>query len=92
MDNKRRFHPQCYGTNIELTDDRTVAYRKQSYANGLVFSEKPLKVGEMFLVEINKNERGWSGFMRLGMSRRLSDCANKTANIHIFFFQFHSVP
>lgn len=65
-DNKIRFHSKCYGTNIILSEDRTVAHRKASYANGLAFSEKPLKLGEMFLLEINKNERGWSGYMRLG--------------------------
>lgn len=65
-DNIHRFHPSCYGTNIELSQDFTVAHRKASYANGIAFSERPLKLGEMFLLEIKENERGWSGFMRMG--------------------------
>ncbi|XP_043251848.1 neuralized-like protein 2 [Colletes gigas] len=62
-----RFHP-THGSKIFFHENGTVACRTSSFAHSLVFSEKPLQLGEIFLVEIEKTERGWSGNMRLGLT------------------------
>ncbi|KAK4037107.1 neuralized-like protein 2 isoform X1 [Daphnia magna] len=66
--NSVRFHSH-HGSNIVLGENNTVAYRKASFANGLVFSERSLKPGEVFFVKITQTELGWNGHLRLGLTQ-----------------------
>lgn len=63
-----RFHNN-HGANVILQEDGSVAYRITGFDNATVFSEKHLHPGEFFVVEIEENVRGWSGYLRLGLTQ-----------------------
>lgn len=65
-------------------------YRKQSFANALCFSEKPLRLAELFLIEINSKEVGWSGHLRLGLSESCSAILLPYSEIYVYSNSFFS--
>lgn len=67
----------------------TLFYRKQSFANALCFSEKPLRLAELFLIEINSKEVGWSGHLRLGLTQiNPESVSDIETDEHTFTFKF----
>ena len=61
------------GRNVELTKRNTVATRTKSHNYGIVFTSKPVVVGQvqMLKVTVTEKEGGWAG----GMVRAHLVCA-----------------
>ncbi|KAI8519467.1 PREDICTED: neuralized-like protein 2 [Branchiostoma belcheri] len=62
-----RFYAR-HGINIQLDKDKMVARRAQGFGDAIAFSDRPLAPGEIFLLEIEDDERGWSGHLRIGLT------------------------
>lgn len=68
-----RFHKN-HGVNVKLLCDRQVARRSNSFANAITFSQTELQPGEIFMVEIEEQEFGWSGHLRCGLTQHRPSC------------------
>ena len=56
------FH-KSHGINIQLVEEGTVAHRKDGFNKAVVFTEYPIKIGELFEVKIEDVVGGWAGFL-----------------------------
>lgn len=62
-----QFHP-THGSAIQLTEGQTVATRSlDTYCNGIVFSDQPLKLGQKICVEL-VSVTMWSAALRIGVT------------------------
>ena len=58
---RQRFYKEC-GKHIQLVDDNQRARReKDTYDNGVVFSERPIHVGEVLHLKVEVLEQKWAG-------------------------------
>ena len=48
-----KFH-QNIGANIVLLEEGTIAYRKEGYSHGIVFTKYPIGIGGVFEVKIEE--------------------------------------
>ena len=61
------WHP-VHGANIRLSEDRSLACRSQSFAQALVFSDRPLVRGERLWLRLASVCPVWRGGLRLGVT------------------------
>ena len=55
-----QFHKN-HGDYIDLLEEGTVAYKKEGYYGGVVFTKYPISIGGLFEVKIEEIDQGWGG-------------------------------
>ena len=60
------FH-RVHGSAIKLSDDRSIATRTSDFANAIVFSAQPVKIGQKVCVELTQSTE-WMGAIRVGVT------------------------
>lgn len=63
-----QFHPLA-GRNVMLSQDRTVAQRADNeFCQGYVFTQRPIRYGEQFIIQILKTDSLYGGSMGIGLT------------------------
>nr|AAH95256.1 Zgc:110426 [Danio rerio]AAI64869.1 Zgc:110426 protein [Danio rerio] len=63
-----RFHPHAKGKNIRLDAHLRRATRKNSFCNGITFSQRPVRLYEKVRLRLSGVHTGWSGALRFGFT------------------------
>ncbi|XP_057205951.1 E3 ubiquitin-protein ligase NEURL1B isoform X1 [Triplophysa rosa] len=63
-----RFHPHAKGKNIRLDAQLRRATRKNSFCNGITFSQRPVRLYEKVRLRLSGIHTGWSGALRFGFT------------------------
>ena len=61
------FHT-THGINVKLSEDGATAIRDVSYCNGILFTHRPVMVGERICLKIRHVSTQWSGALRIGFA------------------------
>jgi neuralized-like protein 2 len=82
-----RFH-ELHGKNILFDEQRLVATRFNSFTHAMIFSERPLYPGELFIVEIEDITDRWTGHIKIGFTllspnEILNQCTEEVVYDHI---------
>eukprot|EP00096_Caligus_rogercresseyi_P009470 TRINITY_DN3225_c0_g1_i1.p1 TRINITY_DN3225_c0_g1~~TRINITY_DN3225_c0_g1_i1.p1 ORF type:complete len:476 (-),score=146.26 TRINITY_DN3225_c0_g1_i1:279-1706(-) len=62
-----RFH-ETRGENISLFSEGFVAKRVESFCKGIVFSQRPLRLGERVVIRLSGLSSQWTGVLRVGFT------------------------
>lgn len=62
------FHPDTKGSQIILDASQYIAIRAATFHDGIVFSDRPIKVNEKVTLKILKEDGRWFGGLRLGFT------------------------
>ncbi|XP_043925046.1 E3 ubiquitin-protein ligase NEURL1B [Protopterus annectens] len=63
-----RFHSQARGRNIRLDHHFRKASRKNSFCNGITFTNRPVHLYEKVRLKLSSVHHGWSGALRFGFT------------------------
>ncbi|XP_036404171.1 E3 ubiquitin-protein ligase NEURL1B [Megalops cyprinoides] len=63
-----RFHPHAKGKNIRLDSQLRRATRKNSFCNGVTFSQRPVQLYQKVRLRLSGVHSGWSGALRFGFT------------------------
>ncbi|XP_067899514.1 E3 ubiquitin-protein ligase NEURL1B isoform X2 [Heterodontus francisci] len=63
-----RFHSQAKGKNVRLDSHFRKAIRKNSFCNGVTFSNRPVHLYEKVRLRLSVVLHGWSGALRFGFT------------------------
>ncbi|EDO44784.1 predicted protein [Nematostella vectensis] len=69
------FHPSKHGRFIKLSKNFTSATREgDTYDYGVVYSDRPIHLGEVFQLQIDQVETKWAGSLRIGVTLKNPNC------------------
>ncbi|XP_075418672.1 E3 ubiquitin-protein ligase NEURL3 [Tenrec ecaudatus] len=64
-----RFHAKAKGAQVRLDARRCQAQRRDTFHDGIVFSQRPVLPGERVALRVLQDEARWSGGLRVGFTR-----------------------
>ncbi|CAM2108657.1 unnamed protein product [Caretta caretta] len=62
------FHPFTHGSQVLLDEFHHVAERASSFHDGIVFTNRPIRLHEQVTLKILKKEASWHGGLRVGFT------------------------